>query len=133
MQRIKGFSIIELLVVMAIIGVLVAVGIPAYSKQINTAKRTDGKAMLMIVQSKMERYLFDHQTYPESLVMMDAYSADIVFSTEGFYEINIVASTSNCPISSCYVLRGVPKDYDLSTMAQEELLLNSNGMRSGAW
>ena len=63
MDKLKGFSLIELLIVVTIIGILATVGIPAYNKQVDAAKRSDGKATLMAIQSKMERYIFDNNTY----------------------------------------------------------------------
>jgi len=130
MGKLNGFSLIELLIVVTIIGILATVGIPAYNKQVDAAKRSDGQAMLVKVQSKMERYIFDNNTYPTSLAMMSEYNADIVISTKGYYEINIIAASSDCPVIYCYVLRGVPKD---GQVIDGELLLNSNGTRSGAW
>lgn len=130
MDTLKGFSFIEILLVVAMVGILATMGIPAYSKQVAAAKRTDGKATLMAIQSKMERYIFDHHTYPRSLALMSTYSTDSVISAEGYYAINIKAASSNCPIVSCYVLRGVPKG---EQNTDGELLLHSNGTRSGAW
>ena len=130
MDKLKGFSLIELLIVVTIVGILATIGIPAYSKQVDAAKRSDGKAMLMTIQSKMERYIFDNSTYPTSLAMINEYSADIITSVEGYYEINIKAASSSCPIISCYILRGVPKGRQNT---DGELLLSSNGTRSGAW
>ncbi|MFT7372515.1 MAG: type IV pilus assembly protein PilE [Oleiphilaceae bacterium] len=133
MAKFKGFSLIELLIVVTIIGILATVAIPSYSKQVAAVKRADGKTTLMAVQSKMERYIFDHNTYPASLAMMSAYSTDSIISTEGYYEINIVAESTNCPIASCYVLRGIPNVNQGREVGEAELLLSSNGTRSGAW
>jgi type IV pilus assembly protein PilE len=133
MTKFKGFSLIELLIVMTIIGIIATLGIPAYSKQVDAAKRSDGKAMMMKVQLKMERYVFDNNTYPSSLAMMSGYNADIIISAEGYYEVNIVAESSDCPIISCYVVRGVPNVSQQGQEVDGEMLLNSNGTRSGAW
>jgi len=130
MDKLKGFSLIELLIVMTVIGILAIIGIPTYSKQVDAAKRSDGEATLMKVQSKMERYIFDNNTYPTNLAMISEYNADIITSVEGYYDINIKTASSNCPIVSCYVLRGVPKG---GHNTDGELLLSSNGSRSGAW
>jgi prepilin-type N-terminal cleavage/methylation domain-containing protein len=133
MAKFKGFSLIELLIVMTIIGILATMGIPVYSKQVNAAKRSDCKAMLMKVQSKIERYIFDNNTYPSSLAMMREYNTEMINSAEGYYKINIVAPSSNCPIISCYVLRGVLNEQKGGRVDEGEMLLSSNGTRSGEW
>ena len=130
MDKLEGFSLIELLMVVAIIGILAAVGVPAYSKQVEAAKQSDGKAMMLTVQTKMERYIFDNNTYPSGLAMMGAYNSNTVSSVEGYYEINMVSASSSCPIDYCYVLRGVRTD---GQTTGTELLLKSNGIREGAW
>ena len=133
MQQINGFSMIELLIVVTIIGLLASIGLPAYNKQIEAIKRTDGKASLLGVQSNMERYLFDNDAYPENLAMMKAYQTNAITSKEGYYEINLVEASSSCPASVCYILRAVPKVGPDALTPENELFLSSNGTRSGTW
>lgn len=59
----KGFSLIELLVVVAIIGVLAGVAYPAYQEFIRTANRADAMALLVELTSEMEQYRFENQSY----------------------------------------------------------------------
>ena len=130
MQKMKGFTLVEMLIVVAIIGILLAIIIPAYDSQTTKARRSDGQTMLLQVQSNMERYAFDNNTYPTGLALMTAYSSNTETSSEGHYQVSVVAATAGCPIVSCYVLRAVPQGGQAS---DGNLDLQSNGTKVGNW
>ena len=57
----------ELLVVLAIIGILAAIAIPAYHKYINAAHITTATATLNEIRKTLESYYIDYQDYPDSI------------------------------------------------------------------
>jgi type IV pilus assembly protein PilE len=59
----NGFSLIELMVVIAIVGILASVALPAYTDYINRGKITDAVAELSDYRVKMEQYFQDHRNY----------------------------------------------------------------------
>jgi prepilin-type N-terminal cleavage/methylation domain-containing protein len=59
----SGFSLIELLVVLIIIGILAAISIAAFTKQQNKAHDADAKAAARSAQTAMETYFVDHKSY----------------------------------------------------------------------
>jgi type IV pilus assembly protein PilE len=65
-HRSRGFTIIELMIVVAIIGLLAGIGIPSYREQVNKGKRAEGKAALLSAASRLERYYTQNNCYPSS-------------------------------------------------------------------
>lgn len=59
-QSEKGFTLVELLVVMLILGLLAAIAIPSFFNQRDKAKDADAKAMVRTAQTAMETYATDN-------------------------------------------------------------------------
>lgn len=65
MQRSQnGFTLVEMLVVITIIGILAALAIPNMTRARNKAKEAEVKANLHVIQAALERFYVDHAQYP---------------------------------------------------------------------
>ena len=76
-----GFTLIEVMVVVAIIGILAAVAIPMYGDSVTRSKIISGTTALGDIRTQMEKYFMDNRTYLNgaacgAAVSVAAYNAD---------------------------------------------------------
>lgn len=117
----KGFTFIELILVLAILGILAAIAYPGYQNYITRARRSDGQMALLDLANRLERYYAEHHSYKNA--------ADVIrlnTSPEGWYSLSIASATD-----SDYVLQakaiGAQANHDSQ---YQTLSLTSSGKSS---
>src|SRR3954469_13542635 len=60
-----GFTLIELMITVAIIGILAAVAYPAYNSSVRKARRADAKTALLDLAQREERFMSTANTYSD--------------------------------------------------------------------
>ncbi len=63
----KGFTLLEMLIVMALIGILVTIAAPSFQRSIIRARETSLKHTLFVFRDVIDQYYADHGKYPETL------------------------------------------------------------------
>jgi general secretion pathway protein G len=78
-RRILGFTLIELMIVMAIIAVLLSIALPIYTKSITRAKESVLKNNLFTMRTLIDEYTYDKQKAPQTLqdLVSDGYLRQI--------------------------------------------------------
>lgn len=67
MRQRRGFSLIELMIVMAIIVILIGMAVPYYQKSILRSRETVLRSNLFSLRSMIDEYSFDKQKAPQTL------------------------------------------------------------------
>lgn len=129
--REAGFTLIEVMIAVAIIAILAAIAYPLYLNQVQQARRSDGQATLMEVMQAEERHYTLNNTYTTDLDGALGYPADPVGSEEGWYTIAAAACGSG--ITQCVQLTATAQGAQAND-ACGNISLNSRGQwaRSGS-
>lgn len=86
----RGFTLIELVIVVLIVAILAAVAIPSYRKYVIRSHRVDAQAALIDVAAREERYFYSKNAYTDSL---DDLNASKTMAGDR-YEIDVAVATS---------------------------------------
>jgi prepilin-type N-terminal cleavage/methylation domain-containing protein len=65
-KNVQGFTLIEIMIAMAIVAILSGVGFTAYTASLQRSRDSQRKADLSQIQRALETYLMDHSLYPEA-------------------------------------------------------------------
>lgn len=67
LRRVSGFTLIEMLVVMAVLALLLAIASPRYIAHIDAAKEIALKEDLLAVRDSIDKFYTDHERYPKNI------------------------------------------------------------------
>lgn len=124
-RRQRGVTLMELMIVVLIVGILAAIGYPAFREYTIRAARSEGRGALLEMASRQEQFFLDNKSYADAL-------ADLSMpeNTEhDKYQIAIDDESADCPVQTCYALTATPLGRQLDDTACGSLTLNSNGTK----
>ena len=73
--RLTGFTMIELLITVAVIAILAAVAVPSYVDYVTRSKLVEAKTNLTDMRTRLEQYFLDNRAYPDACIAAAAGAA----------------------------------------------------------
>jgi type IV pilus assembly protein PilE len=94
----RGFSLIELMVVVVIATILFTIAVPSYMSQIRQSRRTEAKTAVLDLAGREERYFSTngaiYSTTPADLGYVGAFPASVL--PDNYYSITVCSPAANC-------------------------------------
>jgi type IV pilus assembly protein PilE len=119
----KGFTLIELVIVVAIVAILAAIVLPSYRNYVFRAHRADGKELAMRVAAAEERYFTNRNVYTGNIVSDLQFTSDK--SEKGYYTVAVNPANAD----QTYEMRLSPAGTQVDDKCGV-LIINNTGFKS---
>jgi type IV pilus assembly protein PilE len=94
----RGFTLIELMTVVAIVGILAAIAYPNYMEYVRKGKRTDAKTALLETTQTLERCFTQYSAYNNANCPVA--NGGTVNSAEGLYTVGVVSAATTYTLTA---------------------------------
>lgn len=115
-----GFTLIELMIVVVIIGILAAVAYPQYRDFALRSNRAEAKALLVDAAARQERFFTDNNSYADDMTDL-GYGANPAVSENNLYSVSAVTPTATTYTLTATAQGGQIDDTDCLTFTLDNL------------
>lgn len=110
MNRLKGFSLTELMIAVVIVAILASVAIPSYQDSVRRSRRADAKTTLLEASQWMERFYTENNRYDQNLggtavALPTSLASSPKEGTTKYYNLSFVSGSL---AQNTYTLQAVP-------------------------
>ncbi|AXV65757.1 type IV pilin protein [Pseudoalteromonas lipolytica] len=85
-NKVKGFTLIELMITVAILGIIASIALPSYFEHVKRTARTEAITALLDAANKQEQFFVDNRQYTTTLANLGVSAT----TENNFYKISVV-------------------------------------------
>ena len=130
MRAQSGFTLIELMIVVAIIGVLTMIALPGYDSYLIRTRRAEGRKELMTLAAAQERFYTNCNFFAPKISGSQndcsglGRGSDTPLTESGYYKISLAGSATN------YTLTATPQDHQATDLDCTTMTLTDTGVKA---
>lgn len=117
-----GFTLIELMVVLAIVAILAAIAIPSFNNQLKRSRRAEAMKSLSDLQLREERYRASNTTYGAFADIISPATTTNYNAANDYYTMSVTGVSA-----TGYTLTATPKNSQIGQQCGNFVLTNTNG------
>jgi type IV pilus assembly protein PilE len=126
-RKLTGFTLIELMIALAIVGILAVVAFPSYKNHIKKSARVAGEAAVMDIANRQQQYLLNNRVFASKTQL--GYTVPTDVAKNYTWDVETSTSTSAPP---AFTITFTPITGS-AVAGDGNLTLNSSGTKSSNW
>ncbi len=123
----RGFTLIELMIVLVISAILLSIAYPSYQNQMQKNRRADAHATLLEIAMREQRFRTDNDTFTADLTQL-GYAASPATSPGGFYQLTVTPGAGG--IGNAFLITATPIAAQAGDSDCTSITLSSIGIQS---
>ena len=131
-RRANGFTLIELMIIVAVVAILAAFAFPSYAQYMMRMHRTQAQSYLMQVAQRQQQYFLDNRAFATSTTMLGLAAVPAVVAAQ--YSVTMGPATPTTPPT--FIASAVPRAGSLQAKHGDPTLsIAQDGTKSpaGVW
>jgi len=122
-----GLTLIELMIVVAILGLLASIALPSYQQSVRAGARSEAQSLLLQVAANQERFYSDNNRYSANADPLASPAVATLTSQNGLSQV-AVAACSGGAIGNCFIATATPQGDQTSDFCTT-LTITNTGLR----
>ena len=137
-NRTQGFTLIELMITVAIISIIAAIAVPSYQASIRKSKRSEAMAALTDIASLQEQHYVQYNSYAQYLTKKNGglnyvnhQNENKVFTDNGNYKLVLSWPFNNCSVKNrvCFQVTAIAQGSQAKDEQCNKFILRSDGLK----